>query len=235
MMRLDKFLAHAGLGTRKEVKKWIRKGFVLVNDEIVKKDDYKVNEDQDIVCFDGEVITYQQFYYLMLNKPSGYVSATIDDRNATVLDLIEEDYACMLFPVGRLDIDTEGLLLLTNDGVLAHDLLSPKKHVDKTYYVQLSKPYSKDDIYDLETGIALNDEEICLPAKVECIDDRSMYLTIQEGKFHQVKRMAHAINNEVIYLKRICMGALQLDESLPLGAYRALNDEEIRNLKGVKE
>ncbi len=234
-MRLDKYLAHAGLGTRKEVKKWIRNGHVNVNDIVIKKDDYKVNEDRDVICFDDEVITYQKYYYLMLNKPSGYVSATVDDRNATVLDLIKEDYAFLLFPVGRLDIDTEGLLLLTNDGGFAHDMLSPKKHVDKTYYVELEKPYSIDDVHRLEVGIKINEEEICLPAKVEYITNTSMYLTIQEGKFHQVKRMAHAIDNEVTYLKRVRMGSLQLDETLPIGSYRTLSEKELASLKGVKK
>lgn len=231
-MRLDKFLAHSNIGTRKEVKKIIRSGRVKVNDKIIKNDDYKINEDKDSIYLDGELISYQQFYYVMLNKPQGYVSATIDDRYPTVLDCIYEDYAFDLFPVGRLDIDTEGLLLLTNDGGLAHDLLSPKKHVDKVYYVELEKTYSQKDIEKLEKGIAINDEEVCKEAKVDRIDESRMFLTIQEGKFHQVKRMMHAIENEVTFLKRVQMGSLKLDETLSVGEYRELSEEEITLLKG---
>lgn len=231
-MRLDKYLAHAGVGTRKEVKKLIRSKAVTVNGEVVRNDDYKIDETSDEVFVYDEPIFYQEFYYVMLNKPAGYISATMDDRDPTVLDLIYEDYAYSLFPVGRLDKDTEGLLLLTNDGALAHNLLSPKKHVDKEYYVELSKEYSDEDVLKLESRIILNEEEICKEAKVERIDDISMYLTIQEGKFHQVKRMMHAISNEVFYLKRIRMGTLVLDESLDLGEYRMLSAEEIASLKG---
>lgn len=234
MMRLDKFLAHANYGTRREVKKIIRSGWVSVNDQIVKNDDFKIDESKDIICVDNEQVIYQQFYYIMLNKPNGYVSATIDDRYPTVIDLIYEDYALDLFPVGRLDLDTEGLLLLTNDGSLSHELLSPKKHVDKEYYVELEKEYSDQDIKTLEAGVAINDQEVCKEAKVKRIDNNKLMLIIQEGKYHQVKRMMHAIDNEVTYLKRVRMGSLKLDETLPLGEYRALNEEEIKMLKGEK-
>lgn len=235
MMRLDKFLAHANFGTRREVKKIIRSGWVSVNDQVIKNDDYKIDENNDIICVDNEQVIYQKFYYIMLNKPNGYVSATIDDRYPTVLDLIDEDYVLDLFPVGRLDLDTEGLLLLTNDGSLSHELLSPKKHVDKEYYVELEKEFSDDDIKTLEEGVAINDQEVCKEAQVKRIDENKMMLIIQEGKYHQVKRMMHAIQNEVTYLKRIRMGTLPLDETLPLGEYRALNEEEIRSLKGGKQ
>lgn len=234
MMRLDKFLAHANFGTRREVKKIIRSGWVSVNDQIIKNDDFKIDENKDIICVDNEQVIYQQFYYIMLNKPNGYVSATIDDRYPTVIDLIYEDYALDLFPVGRLDLDTEGLLLLTNDGSLSHELLSPKKHVDKEYYVELEKEYSEQDIKTLEAGVAINDQEVCKEAKVKRIDNNKMMLIIQEGKYHQVKRMMHAIDNEVTYLKRVRMGTLKLDKTLPLGEYRALNEEEIKMLKGEK-
>lgn len=234
MMRLDKFLAHANYGTRREVKKIIRSGWVSVNDQIIKNDDFKIDESKDIICVDNEQVIYQQFYYIMLNKPNGYVSATIDDRYPTVIDLIYEDYALDLFPVGRLDLDTEGLLLLTNDGSLSHELLSPKKHVDKEYYVELEKEYSEQDIKTLEAGVAINDQEVCKEAKVKRIDNNKMMLIIQEGKYHQVKRMMHAIENEVTYLKRVRMGTLKLDKTLPLGEYRALNEEEIKMLKGEK-
>ena len=231
-MRLDKFLAHAGVGTRKEVKKLIRSKAVSVNGVVVRNDDYKIDENKDEVFVYDEQILYQEFYYIMLNKPDGYVSATIDERDATVLDLIYEDFAFSLFPVGRLDKDTEGLLLLTNDGALAHDLLSPRKHVDKEYFVILKNPISEEDIKMLESGIALNEDEICKEAKVKKISENEIYLTIQEGKFHQVKRMMVAIGNEVTYLKRIRMGSLCLDESLSLGEYRMLTDEEVALLKG---
>lgn len=234
MMRLDKFLAHANYGTRREVKKIIRSGWVSVNDQIVKNDDFKIDESKDIICVDNEQVIYQQFYYIMLNKPNGYVSATIDDRYPTVIDLIYEDYALDLFPVGRLDLDTEGLLLLTNDGSLSHELLSPKKHVDKEYYVELEKDFNDQDIKTLEAGVAINDQEVCKEAKVKRIDNNKLMLIIQEGKYHQVKRMMHAIENEVTYLKRVRMGSLKLDETLPLGEYRALNEEEIKMLKGEK-
>lgn len=234
MMRLDKFLAHANFGTRREVKKIIRSGWVSVNDQIIKNDDFKIDENNDIICVDNEQVIYQQFYYIMLNKPNGYVSATIDDRYPTVLDLVYEDFALDLFPVGRLDLDTEGLLLLTNDGSLSHELLSPKKHVDKEYYVELEKEFSDLDIKTLEAGVAINDQEVCKEAKVKRIDDNKMMLIIQEGKYHQVKRMMHAIQNEVTYLKRVRMGTLMLDETLPLGEYRALYEEEIKMLKGEK-
>lgn len=234
MMRLDKYLAHANYGTRREVKKIIRSGWVSVNDQIVKNDDFKIDENKDIICVDNEQVIYQQFYYIMLNKPNGYVSATIDDRYPTVIDLIYEDYALDLFPVGRLDLDTEGLLLLTNDGSLSHELLSPKKHVDKEYYVELEKDFNDQDIKTLEAGVAINDQEVCKEAKVKRIDNNKMMLIIQEGKYHQVKRMMHAIDNEVTYLKRVRMGSLKLDETLPLGEYRALNEEEIKMLKGEK-
>lgn len=234
MMRLDKFLAHANYGTRREVKKIIRSGWVSVNDQIVKNDDFKIDENKDIISVDNEQVIYQQFYYIMLNKPNGYVSATIDDRYPTVIDLIYEDYALDLFPVGRLDLDTEGLLLLTNDGSLSHELLSPKKHVDKEYYVELEKDFNDQDIKTLEAGVAINDQEVCKEAKVKRIDNNKMMLIIQEGKYHQVKRMMHAIDNEVTYLKRVRMGSLKLDKTLPLGEYRALNEEEIKMLKGEK-
>lgn len=234
MMRLDKFLAHANYGTRREVKKIIRSGWVSVNDQIIRNDDFKIDEIKDVICVDNEQVIYQQFYYIMLNKPNGYVSATIDDRYPTVLDLIDEDYALDLFPVGRLDLDTEGLLLLTNDGSLSHDLLSPKKHVDKEYYVELEKDFNDQDIKTLEAGVAINDQEVCKEAKVKRIDNNKMMLIIQEGKYHQVKRMMHAIDNEVTYLKRLRMGSLVLDETLPLGEYRALDETEIKMLKGEK-
>ena len=230
MIRLDKYLCHAGYGTRKELKKVIRNGWVCVNGKTIRNDDFKIDEMTAEVLIDGTPVSYQKYYYIMLNKRSGYVIATIDDHYPTVLDLIDEDYAFHLFPVGRLDVDTEGLLLLTNDGQFSHNLISPRKHVDKEYYVELDHEYTDEDIFQLTKGVRLNEEETPLPANVERINDNSMYLTIQEGKYHQVKRMMHAIDNEVVYLQRVRIGSLVLDKNLPLGGYRPLQGEEITAL-----
>lgn len=230
-MRLDKYLAHAGLGTRKEVKELIRKSRVSVNGVVVKKDDLKIDETHDEVYVDDELISFDTLVYYMLNKPAGVVSATMDDMHKTVLECFD----CMLprdtFPVGRLDLDTEGLLLISNDGKLAHQLLSPKKHVDKTYYVQTDLPITDDMLKGLSQVIELKDE-IYQPGIPRLISEKECYLTIQEGKFHQVKRMFHYVGNEVTYLKRISMGSLCLDESLKPGEYRPLTDEELKQLKG---
>lgn len=234
MMRLDKFLAHAGLGTRKEVKELVRKGRVEINGQRVKRDDLKIDEQTDQVCVDGEIIAYESAVYIMLNKPQGVVSATEDSRYSTVLDCLESSRND-LFPVGRLDIDTEGLLLITNDGALAHDLLSPKKHVDKTYEVHLEKAWDPQYEPAIHEGIQISDEEICQPAVLKQIEDQVILLTIQEGKFHQVKRMMHACDNEVTYLKRLTMGPLTLDEALEPGQWRACTEEEITALKKHKK
>lgn len=233
MMRLDKYLAHAKLGTRKEVKKLIRQGSVTVNGEICRNDDAKIDEINDEVMYDEMPVFYQEFYYLMLNKPEGYISSTVDELDPSVLRLIEEDFALDLFPVGRLDVDTVGLLILTNNGKFSHNLLSPKHHVEKEYYVELEKPLSDDDITKLETGVLI-DEEYTKPAKIIKIEDTIVHMILTEGKFHQVKRMFHAVGNEVLYLKRIRVGTLLLDSSLEEGDYRFLSDEEIMQLKGGK-
>ena len=231
MMRLDKMLAHSGYGTRKEVKELIRKGFVTVNGEIIKDDDYKVNELIDEVIIVDEEVNYEELIYIMLNKPDGYVSATFDNNDPTVLDLIYEHQNRNLFPVGRLDKDTVGLLLITNDGKLAHKMLSPKNHVDKTYYVKYSNDLNEKAIKQLESGVALDDGYITKPAKVKLLGDNQMELTIQEGKYHQVKRMLEAVNSSVTYLKRISFGPLLLDNSLEEGKYRYLTKEEISLIK----
>lgn len=231
MIRLDKFLAHAGLGTRKEVKQLIRSKRIKVNDQLVRNDDLKINEHQDVVMLDDEPISYEQTIYMMLNKPAGVISATFDEKQATVMDCFDEFIPLDAFPVGRLDIDTEGLLLITNDGALAHELLAPKKHVDKVYYVKLKEMITDEGIKALEAGIQINDEECCAPASVKQLSDTEIELTIHEGKFHQVKRMMHAIDNEVLYLKRLRMGSLKLDETLKCGDYRPLTNEEIDALK----
>lgn len=231
MMRLDKFLAHAGLGTRKEVKQLIRSKRIKVNDQLVRNDDLKIDEHKDVVMLDDEPISYEQTIYMMLNKPAGVISATFDEKQATVMDCFDEFIPLDAFPVGRLDIDTEGLLLITNDGALAHELLAPKKHVDKVYYVKLKEMIRDEGIKALEAGIQINDEECCAPASVKILSDYEIELTIHEGKFHQVKRMMHAIDNEVVYLKRLRMGTLQLDETLKCGEYRPLTKQEINDLK----
>ena len=237
-MRLDKFLANSGIGTRKEVKIILKKGKIKVNEKIVKDAKMQVDEIKDDVKIEDEKITYKPFVYIMMNKPSGVISATEDGKHKTVIDLLCEKYKnYKVFPVGRLDIDTEGLLLLTNDGVLAHNLLSPKKHVDKKYYVELKEPLTIEKKKILENGIKLEENFVTKKAKVEIICNNSeknenlAYITISEGKFHQVKRMFKAVNNEVLYLKRVKMGSLLLDEKLKLGEYRELTEEELNNLK----
>lgn len=235
MVRLDKFLCDVGIGTRSEVKNYIKKGLVSLNGEVVRKPEIKVDADRDSVSYSGEKCTYVQYAYYMLNKPEGVISATRDRVSATVLDLLGNPGIKGLFPVGRLDKDTEGLLLITNDGMLSHELLSPKKHVDKVYYVSIKKKLQPEDIRRLETGVPIEEGCLSMPAKVEVLDEKEILLTIHEGKFHQVKKMLHAVDNEVLYLKRLSMGSLQLDESLAPGEFRPLTEDEVAALKGNKE
>ena len=237
-MRLDKFLANSGIGTRKEVKEILKNKKISVNDAFVKDGKIQIDEEKDIVKYEDKIIYYKPFVYIMMNKPAGVISATEDNHHKTVIDLLNNEYRTYdIFPVGRLDIDTEGLLLLTNDGVLSHNLLSPKKHVDKKYYVKIANSLSDDDIKMLENGIKLEENFVTKKAKVEIICNNSeknenlAYITISEGKFHQVKRMFKAVKNEVLYLKRVKMGSLLLDEKLKLGEYRELTEEELNNLK----
>ena len=219
-MRLDRFLANSGVGTR--------------------------NENKDIVKYEDKVISYKPFVYVMINKPDGVISATEDREHKTVIELLGNDYRTYsMFPVGRLDIDTEGLLILTNDGMLTHNLLAPNKHVNKKYYVELKNPVSQSDIEKLEKGIELENGFITKDAKIEVIENADIpinkktgertvskaYITITEGKYHQVKRMFKALDNKVIYLKRIQMGKLKLDEKLKTGEYRELTENEIKILK----
>ena len=236
MMRLDKYLAEMGAGTRQEVKKKIRQGRVLVNGSVVKAAETKIDEKSDEVVLDGRNISYVSYEYYMLNKPAGVVSATEDRRDTTVLDLIKDKKRRDLFPVGRLDKDTEGLLLITNDGDLAHRLLAPKKHVDKIYYARIDGNVTEDDVKKFKEGINIgtDEEEMTRPAKLEIIksgEESEIRLTIHEGKFHQVKRMFHAVGKEVTYLKREFMGSLSLDEKLKPGEYRLLTEEEIENVR----
>lgn len=228
-MRLDKFLCEMNIGTRSQVKNDIRKGLVTVNGIIVKKPEAKINPDMDSITFCGEEIHYQRFVYYMLNKPQGVVSATKDLTEKTVLDLISTDRKD-IFPVGRLDKDTEGLLLLTNDGALAHNMLSPRKHVDKTYLVTLQRALLEEEIALLEQGVDIGDEKLTAPARVEVLDASHIHLTIREGRFHQVKRMLKAVDNKVLALKRIRFGALHLDDTLAPGAYRELTLQEVRKI-----
>ena len=228
-MRLDKFLKDTGFGSRKEVKILIKQKRISVNDTLISNEGFSINEEKDIVKVDNVVVKYVKYVYIMLNKPKGVVSATVDNVHSTVIDLINDYKYLELFPVGRLDIDTEGLLLITNDGVLSHNLLSPKKHVDKTYLLYTNEPLSENDMKQLEDGVYL-DSELTLPAKIEKVNRLEYLLTIHEGKFHQVKRMIESVGKKVTYLKRVSFGPLILDSDLPLGSYRMLTEDEINKL-----
>lgn len=235
-MRLDKYLAEMGVGTRQEVKKQIRQGKAAVNGTVVKAAATKIDETSDEVTICGRNISYVSYEYYMLNKPAGVVSATEDRRDTTVIDLIKEKKRKDLFPVGRLDKDTEGLLLITNDGDLAHRLLAPKKHVDKVYYAKIDGMVTEEDVKRFAEGIDIGaeEEEMTRPAKLDIMksaEESEIRLTIHEGKFHQVKRMFLAVGKEVTYLKRERMGTLCLDENLKPGEYRLLTEEEIENVR----
>lgn len=232
-LRLDKFLADLSVGTRTEVKELIRRGRVQVDGVVCKRPEEKVTASVNTVSVDGVVKSYVTMEYYMLNKPAGVVSATSDKFTKTVVDLIETASRKDLFPVGRLDKDTEGLLLITNDGELAHRLLSPKKHVDKVYYAKINGCVTNEDVEAFALGLVVDEEFTAMPAKLEIMkagETSEVYITIREGKFHQIKRMFEAVGKEVIYLKRIAMGALTLDKSLDIGEYRCLTEEEIKSL-----
>ncbi len=230
-MRLDKLLSDMDMASRSELKKNIRKGLVTVNGEIVKDPSTALNGDEKIV-YCGEELTYSEFEYFMLNKPAGVLSASMDKKQKTVIDLIDCRHRKDLFPVGRLDKDTVGLLLITNDGQLAHELLAPNKHVDKSYFVRVDADLDENDTAAFEKGIELEDFTT-LPAKLEIKADskNEAIVTIHEGKFHEIKRMFHACGKEVVYLKRLTMGSLKLDESLKEGEYRKLTEEELADIK----
>ena len=222
-----------GKGTRSEVKKAISKGLVRVNNVIVKKPETKLDTDSDHVLFDGVLVGYAQHEYYMLNKPAGVISATEDKREKTVIDLIIERKRKDLFPVGRLDRDTEGLLRISNDGELAHRLLSPSKHVDKVYYAKIDGEVTIEDVEAFQQGVDIGEEKLTRPAKLRVLKSGTqseIELTICEGKFHQVKRMFQVVGKEVVYLKRLQMGTLILDESLKPGEYRELTEQEIADL-----
>lgn len=234
-MRLDKFLSECGLCTRSESKVIIKKGMVTINGKKADKGDIKIDAENDEIIFKGEKISYSQFEYYMLNKPAGVVSATEDKNDKTVIELVPKPHGKDIFPVGRLDKDTEGLIIITNDGELSHNLLSPKKHVDKTYFVRTKGgQVTEKDREAFEKGVDIGEKSLTLPAKLKIIKSSEISeseLTIREGKFHQVKRMFKAVGKEVIYLKRISMGGLKLDESLEKGECRKLTEEEIEILK----
>lgn len=233
-MRLDKLVSNMGFGSRKEVKGLLKKGAIQVNGVPVKDPALHVHPEQDEVSILGERIIYREFIYLMMHKPQGVISATEDNRDRTVIDLLDDEYRHFEpFPVGRLDKDTEGLLLLTNNGKLAHELLSPKKEVPKTYYAHIEGVVGQEDIERFAEGVTLEDGYFTKPGMLKILKSApisEIELTITEGKFHQVKRMFEAVGKKVIYLKRMTMGELTLDESLALGEYRELTDEEINLL-----
>lgn len=233
MIRLDKYLSDMGIGTRAEVKKYIRQGRVKLDDQVIKTPEIKLDEKIQHVFFDGQAVTYEEYEYYMLHKPAGVVSATTDVKDKTVIDLITDSKRRDLFPVGRLDKDTEGLLLITNDGDMAHRLLAPKKHVDKVYYAKVAGIVTQEDVKIFKKGMEIGKGEVAKPSILKIIysgEVSEIELTIQEGKFHQVKRMFHSVGKEVLYLKRISMGSLKLDSTLPKGAYRMLTREEVEQL-----
>lgn len=251
-MRLDKFLTEQGIGSRNQVKQLIKRGCITINDIPCKNSDMKIDENTDMIKYDGQVLSYQKFHYYMLNKPAGVVSATNDNVNETVLSLLHGVKYKNLFPVGRLDKDTEGLLLITDDGQLSHNLLSPAKHVDKTYFAWIDGIVTDADIRSFEEGIDIGDEKLTKPAVLQILsrEEASQYrennpayernttpilLTITEGRFHQVKRMFQVIDKQVLYLKRISMGNLFLDENLKPGEFRELTNEEVMNLSNIHQ
>lgn len=231
-MRVDKLLSNVGVASRAELKKYCKQGLISVNGKVINNPGVQVDSESDDIRFNGEKIVYREFVYIMLNKPDGYISATFDKYDPIVLDLIDQSYLVFEpFPVGRLDKDTEGLLVLTNDGQLAHRVLSPKKHVPKTYYAKIQGKVTEEDILAFEKGVILDDGYETMPSQMKILksDDMSeIELTIHEGKFHQVKRMFESVCKKVVYLKRLSMGKLKLDESLKLGEYRELTEEEVK-------
>lgn len=232
LMRLDKFLTEMGLGTRSEVKKILKTKQITVNGEIVTK------PENDQISYKGEPVTYCEYEYYLFYKPAGCVTATEDQLHKTVMDYLTDTVRSDLFPVGRLDIDTEGLLLITNDGALAHDLLSPAKHVEKTYYAVIDGVVTEKDVNSFENGVDIGEEKLTKPGKLRILKsepESEIELTITEGRFHQVKRMFEAVGKKVLYLKRISMGPLQLTDDLKLGEYRPLTEEEITALKIVNK
>lgn len=237
MQRLDKFLVNLGYGSRNEIKNIAKTGRIFVNGEKIVKTDIKIDENADEIVFCGEKVQYKEHIYIMLNKKAGYVTANHDNLSETVFDLLDEKLRKMqLFAIGRLDKDTEGLLLITNDGDLSHGLMSPKKHVDKVYYAEVSGEILTQHVEKFAQGVVFEDGTKCKPAKLEIIksgDKSKAYVTISEGKFHQVKIMFRTINCKVSYLKRVKIAELCLDDTLKLGEYRFLTEKEEQYLKNI--
>ena len=236
MERLDKIISNLGYGSRKEVKALCKKGFVEVDGIVVKDSSINIDPEKSIISINGEELRYRKYIYLMMNKPDGVISATYDNREETVIDLLEVEHQVFEpFPVGRLDKDTVGLLLLTNDGELNHRLISPKWHVDKVYFAKIDKKVNEEDIEAFRKGIKLDDGYVCKEGKLEILsasdEGSEVRVTIQEGKYHQVKRMFEALDKKVVYLQRIEFGGLILDEELEEGEYRELTEEELSILK----
>lgn len=232
-MRLDKFLSLNGCCSRSEAKRAVRVGGVLVNDKAPKSADISVDPEKDIIVFGGKRVIYRKHIYIMLNKPEGYVSATEDGKDKTVLELLpDEARRAGLFPCGRLDKNTLGLMLITDDGDLAHRLLAPKSHVSKIYRFKSKFPISRADADRFEAGVTLEDGYVTLPAKIELDDDAlGGYITLREGKYHQIKRMLEALDNKIIYLERVTFGPLTLDTALERGEWRYLTESEIAALE----
>lgn len=238
MERLDKVLGNLGYGSRKEIKASCKNGEVVVDGEIIKDSATKIDPETAVIEVNGERVMYRKYVYLLLNKPAGVVSATFDNYDETVIDLLDPEYQVFEpFPVGRLDKDTVGFLLLTNDGALNHKLISPKNHVDKVYYAEIDKPVDEKDIASFRKGIVIDDGYKCMPGNLEIIssteDGSEVLVTIQEGKFHQVKKMFEALDKSVVYLKRVKFGPMELDETLEEGEYRELTQEEIDILNNL--
>lgn len=238
-MRLDKMLANMGFGSRKVVKDLLKKKQVTVNGDVIKDNSKHVDAVKDRVEVNGKIVQYQKYIYLMLHKPQGVVSATVDDVDKTVVDLLSDAYRHFNpFPVGRLDKDTEGLLLLTNDGELAHQLTSPKKEIEKTYYAKIEGLVTDSDVETFQCGVILDDGYQAKPAELAILhagELSEIEITITEGKYHQVKRMFEAVDKKVIFLKRLSMGDLQLDTKLPSGEYRELTEEELAYCQSLKK
>lgn len=236
LMRLDKFLSRQLAVSRTDAKELIKKRLVTVNGEPAKLYDMKIDPAADTVCSEGLTLTYREHVYIMLNKPAGVVCATRDRLSDTVLELIPAEIRRKdLFPAGRLDKDTEGFVLITDDGEFAHNMLSPKKHVDKRYFAVMENPVSKEDAALFASGMTIDGGEKCLPAKLEITENpREVCITLREGKYHQIKRMAEAIQNKIVYLKRISIGGLALDETLKNGECREICPEELALIGTVK-
>ena len=238
--RIDKIVSNMGYGSRKEVKQFIKDGLVEVNGKVISSNKVKVDPFEDEIIFNGGEVDYKEYIYLMMNKPQGFISATHDKMCRTVIDILEPQHQIFdAFPVGRLDKDTEGLLLITNDGKLAHGLLSPNRKVNKVYYAEVDGAVIEEHIEKFKDGVTfLDDNYKTMPAKLEIVEAgenmSKTLVTIQEGKYHQVKRMFEAIGLEVVFLKRLSMGTLELDEELEIGEYRELTEEELDSLRGIK-